>query len=158
MHIKHPAKRRNTRFIAVVVLFLWMIALGSGVANACLSGDAHRDAASYEHRPVPPSLAAISGSMVQDNLGEQVVHAAHGACADSAPSHATDCDVVTAYAPAPSAGQLVGNLADPEFEAAVVTDWQAFAAPGDRSSASHRHRGPDSEALPVYLRFLRLTL
>lgn len=157
--MKHPANRRNPRFIAVVMLLLWMFVLGSGVANACLSGDAHRDAASHEYRSATPSVSVITGQVAHGKHAVPVVAVAQDACADCAQSDATDCDVVTLVAAAPPAGKLVGKLAEPEFEPTVSTDWQAFAAaPLERSFAAHRHRGAACEQLPAYLRFLRLTL
>jgi len=157
--MKHPADRRNPRFIAVVMLLLWTFVLGAGVANACLSDDAHRDAASLEYRTGTPTVSDITGQAVHGKHAMPVIAVAQDACADCAHSHATDCDVVTLVAAAPPAGQLVPKLADPELEPPVITYWQAFAAaPLERSFAALGPRGPDAEHLPVYLRLLRLTL
>lgn len=155
--MRHPGKRRNTRLIAVVMLLLWMFVLGSGIAHACLSDAGHRGAAVQAHQTGVPSVPAITGAVVQGDHAGQMAHSAFGDRADCSHVHATDCDAVTAVAPAPSTGQPLGKLDHPGLDGAAI-DWLAFAVPVERKRTSHRHRSPDSDSLPVYLRFLRLTL
>ncbi len=156
--MRHPGKRRNTRLIAVVMLLLWMFVLGSGIAHACLSDAGHRDGALHRHRTAAPSDPAIAGAVAQHDHAGKAAHAAHAAWTDCSHSDVTACAAVTELAPAPTTGRSVGKLADPEFDAAVATVWQAFAVAVERRPAAHRHRKPDPGTLPVYLRFLRLTL
>lgn len=158
--MRHSASPRNTRFVAVVVLFLWMLVLGSGVANACLSGDDHREAASHAYRPATALAATVAASAAQGRHAVQVVSAAHDACADCVHRHAADCDVVTAVAAVPPAGRLVVKPTDLEFQAMVViNDWQVCAAASQACACpAHRARGDCPEPVPVYLRFLRLSL
>ncbi|EJL89859.1 hypothetical protein PMI15_00472 [Polaromonas sp. CF318] len=40
--------RRNTRYTASVMLFVWLMALGAGIANACLLSDAHGHSGSVQ--------------------------------------------------------------------------------------------------------------
>lgn len=152
------SKRRDTRFIAVVMLSLWMFVLGSGIAQACLSDTGHRDGTLHQYRTAAPSDPAIAGAVVQHDLAGKAAHAAHAAWVGCSHSDASDCAAVTALAPAQATGPSVGKLADPEFDVAVATVWQAFAVAVERRPASRRHRNPEPETLPVYLRFLRLTL
>lgn len=151
--MRHPASPRNTRFVAVVVLLLWMLVLGSGVASASLLDDDHRDAASHECRPATPSAAA------QGRHAVQVLPAAHDTCADCVQRHTTDCAIAKPVATVSSAGQRVVLPADPERHATVVTSWQVLAAASPAGEcAVHRSRATCPQAVPAYLRFLHLTL
>lgn len=40
---------RNTRYTAIVMLMVWLMTLGVGIANACLVSEAHGHLGSVEH-------------------------------------------------------------------------------------------------------------
>ena len=151
--MRHYASSRHTRLVAVVVVLLWMLVLGSGVANACLPGADHMDAASQAYRP------ATSSAAVHDRHAVHVDPVAQDTCADCVHRLATDCGIAMPVATVTLAGQRVVEPADPDFHATLVTGWQVHAAVSpDGACAVHRSRDTCPQPIPAYLRFLRLTL
>ena len=50
--MKHVFSHRNTRYTAIVVLFVWLMTLGIGIANACLVSNEHGHTSATHHVPV----------------------------------------------------------------------------------------------------------
>jgi len=76
--------RRNTRYTAIVMLFVWLATLGIGIANACLPGDAHGHpgpvqqlqatvhAEADEHAPDPDEVICLNVCAAQQSAAIKV--------------------------------------------------------------------------------------
>jgi hypothetical protein len=127
----------HTRYTAIVVLFVWLMTLGVGIANACLVSDAHGHPGSTqhvqassrieadEHAPDPDKAICLTVCAVEQTAAIKVKHLDNAADSQCAP---------IAWASALTIAVI--DLNDRPAPLAVAT-W----------------REP-----PVFIRFLRLTI
>lgn len=117
------------------MLLLWFFTWGSGIAHACLMNDAHTDGVSAHH----------------------AAYAVHDAGGAEAAPHSVDCPRISALSEA--IGQKGGvRLPDLDMDAAVVSGWQVLAVPVHLRPAPQREWQSVTAPLPLFIRFLRLTL
>lgn len=128
---------RHTRYTAIVMLFVWLMTVGIGVANACLVSDALGHHAS----------AAQVQSSHHEEVDEQAIASDKAVCL-------TVCDVQQS---AVYKTEQVDDSAD--SQTAPVAFFSALTVPvldlNDRSVPSVV---PDWREPPVSIRFLRLTI
>nr|WP_315493531.1 hypothetical protein [uncultured Rhodoferax sp.] len=128
---------RHIRYTAIVMLFVWLMTLGVGIANACLVSDAHGQTGSTQHVQGIPHTEANERSPDPDKAVCLTVCAAEQTAVIKIKhfDNATDSQLAPiAWAPALTI---------------VVIDLNDRAAP----SAVAIWREP-----PVSIRFLRLTI
>ena len=123
---------RRTRFTAAVMLFVWLLALGTGIANACQVQEDH----------------ARHGHLSHQEAGDHDTSPAKMACQDFCAAEQTgvvkqqtDAPAHLDVAPVPASMWWVAPLsADRPFSLPALDDPPPLAQP------------------PVFIRFLRLTI
>lgn len=137
--------RRTTRLTAVAMLFVWLLVVGMGMANACLANQDHARHGHLQHHddpvPEPVTAAAQPDSHVQPTSPEKA--ACQKFCADAQSS------VFKQQSHDP--GLMDAGLAP------AIAGWQAAPAPY-RPSLSAGPLDPAWTEPSVAIRFLRLTL
>ncbi|CAM8660103.1 hypothetical protein MCEMSEM22_02148 [Comamonadaceae bacterium] len=135
--MKSAFSHRHTRYTAIVMLFVWLMTLGVGIANACLLSDAHGHAGSTQHDQAISHLEAEKHRPDPDKAICLTVCAAEQTAAIKVKyfDNATDSQLAP-IAWAPALTTAVIDLSDRSVPLAVVT-WHE---------------------LPVSIRFLRLTI
>lgn len=64
--MKSAFSHRHTRYTAIVMLFVWLMTLGVGMANACLLSDTHGQTGSTQHVQVTSHPAADEHALDPD--------------------------------------------------------------------------------------------
>lgn len=129
--------RRNTRYTAIVMLFVWLITLGAGIANACLLSDGHGHPGSVQQLQATAHVEADEHAPDPDEAICLTVCAAEQTAAIKVKPFNNTADsqlALVAWAPA-----LTVALVDPDDRSAPLK--------------TETWRKP-----PVSIRFLRLTL
>lgn len=137
---------RTTRFTATVMLFVWLAALGTGIANACLAQDDHP-----RHGHLSPQ-GAVATAMLATTLDAMAIDpgksSAKMACLNFCATGQTG--VVKQQDDAP---------AHPDDALALASLWWWMApVPADRASRQPVLGDPAWSEPPVFIRFLRLTI
>ncbi len=149
------SSRPRTRFTAAVMLFVWLLTLGAGIANACLL---HEDDAQAGQA----GIAAVPGAR-ESGAGNHPLGSAQAvAAADTADGdqlvHSATCRALC----------VAGQTAVPKQKAAACADQQTDAIPVSTCGPVNVLAAPMPRLwrvayawrpeLPVFIRFLRLTL
>ena len=128
---------RHIRYTAIVMLFVWLMTLGVGIANACLVSDAHGQTGSTQH------IQATSHPEADEHAPD--------------PDKAICLTVCAAEQTAAIKAKHFDNAADSQFAPIAWAPALMIASidPNDRSAplAVATWREP-----PVSIRFLRLTI
>ena len=146
-HLSHTRSRRDT---ALMVLLVWLFALASGVANACLLEvrQTHSHVAateSFDTAPVSVIVPAHTGAVFDESpVGEARLNA----------SCLKVCDDSTRSFPNPVSTVV---HADPGPAPLVVVLWSA-TAPDVPALRQIDAREPAMPGLPVRVRFSRLAI
>lgn len=122
---------RKTRFTAAVMLFVWLLAVGTGIANACL---VHEDHARHGH-------------LSHQEAGDHDTSPAKMACQNFCAAEQTGVVKQQTDAPAHLDVALV-----------MVSMWWVASALTDRASQMPAVDDPPLTEPPVFIRFLRLTI
>ena len=147
--------RPRTRFTAAVMLFVWLLTLGAGIANACLLHEDHAQAGQAGIAAVPGARESGAGN---HPLGSaQAVAAADTADGDQL-EHSATCRALC----------VAGQTAVPKQKAAACANQQTDAVPVSTCGPVNvlaaamprlwRVADASRPELPVFIRFLRLTL
>jgi hypothetical protein len=128
---------RHTRHTATVMLFVWLMALGIGIANACLPDAVHGHQSSAASLQATPHKDADHETLASDKA----------ACLSFCAAEQT-------------AAVKIKNLDAPSDLQTVFVVWQSAISitvidPNDRPAPVASLSG---HALPVSIRFLRLTI
>ncbi len=149
------SSRPRTRFTAAVMLFVWLLTLGAGIANACLL---HEDDAQAGQA----GIAAVPGAR-ESGAGNHPLGSAQAvAAADTADGdqlvHSATCRALC----------VAGQTAVPKQKAPARADQHTDAVPvmvrgpvdvlADPRPGPMRLADASRPELPVFIRFLRLTL
>lgn len=136
---------RTTRFTATVMLFVWLLALGTGIANACLVQENHarHGHLGYQGTVVTAMPAAAPGAMAVSHDVSPGKMACQNFCA------AEQTGVVKQQDDAP--GHLDAALV-------LASMWWVAPSPADRAFTRPVLGDPAWAEPPVFIRFLRLTL
>jgi len=136
---------RTTRFTATVMLFVWLLALGTGIANACLVQENHarHGHLGYQDTVVTAMPAAAPGAMAVSHDASPGKMACQNFCA------AEQTGVVKQKVDAP--GHLDAALV-------LASMWGVAPASADRVFTLPVLGDPAWVEPPVFIRFLRLTL
>lgn len=122
---------RRTRFTAAVMLFIWLLALGTGIANACL---VHEDHARHGH-------------LSRQDAGDHDTSPAKKACQNFCAAEQTG--VVKQKTDAPASLDVAPVL---------VSMWWVAPLSADRPFSLPAFDDPPLAQPPVFIRFLRLTI
>ena len=122
---------RRTRFTAAVMLFVWLLALGTGIANACQVQEDH----------------ARHGHLSHQEAGDHHTSPAKLACQDFCAAEQTG--VVKQQTDAPVHLDVAN---------ALVSLWWVASLSADRPFPMAAVDDPPLAERPVFIRFLRLTI
>ena len=149
------SSRPRTRFTAAVMLFVWLLTLGAGIANACVLHEDHAQAGQAGIAAVPGARESGAGDHRRDPA--QVVAAAVAADGDQW-VHSATCRALC----------VAGQTAMPKQKAAACADQQTDPVPVSVCGPVDVLAGPVLERMrladaprpepPVFIRFLRLSL
>lgn len=146
--------RRATRWTAAVMLFVWLMALGTGIANACLANDEHVRHGHLDHRDGALVSAPASGhdptqvtAPVQRDPGDPSPSPAKVTCQNFCAAGQSSLLKQQGDGPGPL-------LAAPMLAASW---WSAPPSP-DRHSLWSVRGDPAGSQPPIPIRFLRLTI
>ena len=150
--------RRATRFTASVMLCVWLIALGMGVANACLVNDGHARHGHLNHQRDALTSVPMTGNQaaLADRFTADVQLVAAG---DRNPSPAKVSCLNFCAAGQSSVLQQLGDDPASLTTPALPTGWWSSAPPSPYRQSSWLVRDdPAGSHRPVSIRFLRLTI
>ena len=155
--MKHMLSHHRTRFTAVMMVFVWLLTLGAGFANACLL---HQDHAAGGH-----TRGVVAHDPLATSAGADAHVVPHSVPAQAS-LHDDDCQLLaadscrtlcaTVQSAVPKQKPL--PFADLGAEPVLVTTSGPFRVlSGPVSVSAGAALAPRPEP-PVYIRFLRLTL
>ncbi len=149
--------RHRTRFTAAVMLFMWLLTLGAGIANACLL---HEDHAQAGHAGVAAVSGAREAGARVDLLGaERALAAAVMDTADRDQMVQTvACRALCVAGQTAVPKQKAAGCADPQTDAVLVVNCGPVSVPADPMPRLWRIADAPRPEPPVFIRFLRLTL
>jgi hypothetical protein len=135
--------RRRTRCITTVMLFVWLLALGTGIANACVVQVDHARHGHVSHQDaVPTALLATA----LDTL-------------DHGPSQGKlACQIFCASGQTGMVKQPADAPAHPDVAFALGSTWALAELSANHASPMPAMDGPPWTGRPVFIRFLRLTM
>jgi len=145
---------RRTRYTAAVMLFVWLMSLGIGVANACLvQQDQARDELLSHSRSAFRSDAIIERDLALDNFAKAHVQADENAKAPEKMACLNFC--------AAEQNTLVTHHADglvaQDLGPMLFLTWLLLPAL-DQTSQPEAFGSPTWSEPPVSIRYLRLTI
>jgi len=150
-----PLRHQRMRITAIAMLFVWMLTLGAGIANACSLHDDHarNGHIGYGNADLPPSSDTESGAQ----------HAAQAAVPLGTFDQDRSLDTIAcqSFCSAIQTGMAkkrAGAVADLHTDAVLVSvQWEA-APPADCICEPTSLADLAWPKLPVFIRFMRLTL
>lgn len=137
--------RRRTRLTAVVMLFVWLLAVGMGMANACLANEDHARHGHLHHHG-----AAVADHLTaepQHDEAAQQTSTAKVACQNFCAAGQTGVLKQQSHEPAPLDLGLVPAIS-----------WRLASLPPYRDSPWVVQRNPTLSPPPIIFRFMRLTI
>ncbi len=148
-------RHQGMRITSIVVLFVWLLTLGAGIANACLVDGEHAQGGHirYGGAALAPAAHAVSGA-------QYAVHAsaALGAADQELSSHATTCASLRVAAQTGVAAPKAWKVADLQADAVLAPmPWETTQL-ADHAGGPTKPEDPVWLPLPAFIRFLRLTL
>lgn len=147
--IKHCRKR----FIAVVMLIVWIFTLGAGLANACLLDELQSGPAPLAHDGRFASLAMTQMAMAADRDDRHTP--THDGDDDRRP-HQLHCQPIQAHAHAPASRLSTEKSFDQHTTVASITRWANPVHATDRLPPVRLRASPIAAQLPLFIRFRRL--
>lgn len=155
--MKSLFNRRRARHTAAVLLFVWLQALGAGIANACLVYEDHARHGHLSHRDVGFASMTVTGldAVTGDHASTEVhpdtdKHDTSGgkmACQNCCAAEQTGMVKQQDDAPAHLDDALV-----------LVSMWWVAPLSADRAFPMPTLVDPRWTEPPVFIRFLRLTI
>ena len=155
--MKPMLSHRRTRFTAMVMLLVWLLTLGAGIANACLLHDDHATTGDARSPVAQESQAATSGidsRVAPHGVAAAAVEQREGDELLESFSCQTQCLTVQTTVPK----QQPLACADPGTDPVLVTSTgpvRQLAHPVPVLAGIAFAPRPET---PVFIRFLRLTL
>lgn len=147
---------RRTRYTAAVMLFVWLLALGTGIANACLVQKNHGPHGDPSHsHSVFTSTTAVKSDVTSDILVKTTAH-------DDADEHEMSPEkAVCLNFCVAEQNTLVKHhadgLADVDIVPVLFLTWLLVPAV-DQASKPEAFGSPTWSEPPVSIRYLRLTI
>ncbi len=148
-------RHQRMRITAIAVLFVWLLTLGAGIANACLlhGEHAHGGHISYGGAALAASAHAVSGARYAVQAS-----AALGAADQELSSHATTCASLRVAVQTGVAAPKAWKVADLQADAVLApVPWETTQL-ADHAGGPTKPEDPVWLPLPAFIRFLRLTL
>lgn len=149
--------QRRARYTAIVMLFVWLLALGTGIANACL---VQADHARHGHLSQQDAgITSMTATALDARAGDHA--SAEG------PPDADDHDTSPGKLACQNfcAAEQTGVLKQPDDAPAhldnapvLVSMWWVAPLPVDRVFPMPALHDPPWTEPPVFIRFLRLTI
>lgn len=145
---------RRIRYTAALTLFVWLMSLGIGVANACLVQQDHGPRDYFNHGRSGTDLAALAERQAApDHFATSSVHSDENT---SSPDKITCQDFCVAQQSTLVTDHLNGL---PQLDLAPVLFLTGLRVPAtDQMSASDALESPTWSKLPVAIRYLRLII
>lgn len=145
---------RRTRYTTAVMLFVWLMSLGIGLANACLArqGDAGPDYFNPAHSGMT-SEALTEHDVTLDRLGKVQVHADKN---HPSPEKSACLNFCVAEQNTLIKDQAGGPTAQAMVPVLFLT-WLLVPA-ADQSYPPQAFASPNGSEPPVSIRYLRLTI
>lgn len=143
----------NKRFIAVVMLLVWTLAIGAGFASACVLDEAGSTSATREHHADTTSVVMVPVLLTADG---NHLHAPGQGGDNHVGLHQVRCQPYQAPVRANSPGPLAEKSLDLDAVAATFTHW---TKPVHLINLRFSVRQPPDYAvakLPLFIRFRRL--
>lgn len=145
--------RCSKRFIAVVMLLVWMFTLGANLANACMWERAGSEPAPYENPAVAASVSLQPVAMVSNGNDR---HAPKQDSDEHALSHQVHCQQSQVPEHPPMPRQPIGFSFDLDAIVATHAHWAQPVQPTDWRPALRLRAGTIGADLPLFIRFRRL--
>jgi hypothetical protein len=137
--------QRRTRCITRVMLFVWLLALGTGIANACVVQENHARHGHVGHHDAvhtaTPATATVQDALDHDTLPGKLV------CQDFCASGQTGMVKQAGDVPA-----------TPDVALALGLFWGLAELSADHPAPIPAIDGPPWAERPIFIRFLRLTI
>lgn len=145
---------QRTRYTAAVMLFVWMISLGIGVANACLLQQDHGPRDSFSQGPAGNDLTAhAEGVASQDHFAANPVHSDEHT---SSPEKITCLQFCVAGQSTLTTDHLDGLA---HLDLVPILFLTSLLVPATHQPLSARaFTSPSWSEPPVSIRYLRLTI
>ena len=151
------SSRARTRFTVAVMLLVWLLTLGAGVANACLLHEDHAQAGQAGIAAV--SGARESGARVDRLDAEHTLAVAVMGTADGDQwAHTITCRALCVAGQTAVPKQKAAGCADQHADAVLVATCGPVHALADPTPGRMRFAAAPRPEPPVFIRFLRLTL
>lgn len=144
---------RNKRFIAVVMLVVWMFTLGANLANACMWERAGSEPAPYENPAGAASVSLHPVVMASNGIAQ---HALQQDGDEHALSHQVHCLPLQAPEHPLMPRQPIGFSFDLDGIVATHVHWAKPVQPTDWRSPARLRAGTVGADLPLFIRFRRL--
>ncbi len=148
------ASHHDKRFIALVMLLVWIFMLGANVAHACLMDGFESSLAAPQHHAGSAPTAMPTHAMAAE-ASER--HAPASDDEDHARSHLVHCQAMQAPESVRVSWQPMDKSFDLDAVVATVAPWPRPARPDDRLSTPRLRSDPIYADLPLFIRFRRLT-
>lgn len=155
--MKYFFNQRRVRYTVAVMLFVWLLALGAGIANACLVQEDHARHGHLSHQDdgVTSITATALDAMAGDHASVEV--------SPDADDHDTSAGKLACqnFCAAEQTGVVKQKIDAPaQLEAALVLASMGWVAPplADHASQKPALGEPAWAEPPVFIRFLRLTI
>jgi len=154
VEMKYFFNSRRTRYTAAVMLFIWLMSLGIGVANACLvqQGDGRHEHFSHSHSGMT-SEALAEHHVTLDKLGKAHVHADQN---DQSPEKIACLNFCVAEQNTLVKHQADGLVAQDMVPVLFLT--RLLMPATDQARPPEAFGSPNWSEPPVSIRYLRLTI
>ena len=148
-------RHQGMRITAIVVLFVWLLTLGAGIANACLLHKEHAQVGhiSYGRPALAPSVHVDSGARYAVQAS-----AAVGAADEELFFRTTACKSFRVAVPMGVAESKACKVADLQADAVLVSALWETTQLADCGCGLTTLEDPVWLPLPAFIRFVRLTL
>ncbi len=137
--------RRRTRLTAVAMLFVWLLVVGMGIANACLANEDHARHGHLQH--LDATVADQSTAAAQLDPHAQPTSSAKATCQKFCTAAQSSVFKQQSHEPGPMDAGLVP----------AISWWPAEPSPY-RHSLRAMQRDSARSHPPIAIRFMRLTI
>lgn len=150
-----PLRHKGMRITAIVMLFVWILTLGAGIANACSLHDDHarNGHLGYGNSDLPPSSDTDSAAQHAAQVAVPL-----GTFDQDRFVDAIKCQSFCSAIQTGMAKKRAGAVADLHTDAVLVSLQWEVAPPADCACLPTTFADPALPTLPAFIRFLRLTL
>lgn len=149
--------QRRTRYTVAVMLFVWLLALGTGIANACLVQEDHARHGHLSHQDA--GVTSMTATALDAMAGDHAPVEAH----PDADDHDTSAGKMACqnFCAAEQTGVVKQQNDAPahlDDTLVLVSMWWVAPLSADRAFPMPALDDPRWTEPPVFIRFLRLTI